>query len=172
MVNPVPVGIVLLLMVLALVAMLLAWRRRSRAQRGLTLPPVPADLGAVVTTAAGLHVATTFADRPLERVVAGGLGFRATATLTVTVGGVLVERAGGAPFFLPRASLEAGTASWTLDRGVERDGLTVLAWALVGPDGEPVPVESSFRFAPDTQQALLAALPVLAHHPEVPGADS
>lgn len=172
MVNPVSVGVVLLLMVLALVAMLLSWRRRTRAQRGLTLPPVPTDLGAVVATVSGMHVATTFADRPLERVVAGGLGFRAAATLTVTADGVLVERAGGEPFFLPRANLGAGTASWTLDRGVERDGLTVLAWALTGPDGDPVPVESSFRFAPETQQTLLTALPGLAHHPEVPGADS
>lgn len=172
MVSPVSVGVVLLLMALALAAMLVSWRRRGRAQRGLTLPPVPADLGAVVTTAAGMHVATTFADRPLERVVAGGLGFRAPATLTVTADGVLVERAGGAPFFLPRADLEAGTASWALDRGVERDGLIVLAWALTGPAGEPVVVESSFRFAPETQRTLSASLPVLAHHPEVPRADS
>ena len=155
-VNPVSVGVVLALLVLALAAMAFSWRRRRRAQRGLALPPLPAETGAPTGTASGLLVATTFADRPLDRVVTDGLGFRAPATLTVSDLGVLVERAGGAPFFVPAGS-RAGSASWALDKGVERDGLTVLAWALQGADGEAVPVESAFRLPPEAQAALLAA---------------
>ena len=159
MVNPVAVVVVLVLLVAALVGMLVAWRRRGTAQRGLVLPPVPAETGAERLTATGLHVATTFADRPLERVVAGGLGFRARAVLTVTDRGVLVDRAGAAPFFLSTTGLTgAGTATWALDRGVERDGLTVVAWTLPDADGAAVPVESAFRFDPETQAAVLAAL--------------
>ncbi|GAA2753148.1 hypothetical protein [Amnibacterium kyonggiense] len=155
--NPVSVAIVLAILVLALLGMAWGWRRRGRAQRDLVLPAVPADLRTTGPVAEGLLVATTFAGRPLERVVAGGLGFRARATLTVTDRGVLVERAGGDPFLVP-ATGRAGTASWALDKGVERDGLTVLGWSLTGPDGAPVPVESAFRLPPESQAALLAAV--------------
>jgi hypothetical protein len=157
MVNPAAVAVVLVLLAAALAGMAWAWRRRAAAQRGLALPPVPADLGTTRLTASGLHVATTFAGRPLDRVVAGGLGFRARAVLTVTDRGVLVDLAGGTRFLLSTPT-DAGTAIWALDRGVERDGLTVLAWTLPDADGAAVPVESAFRFDPDTQAALLAAI--------------
>jgi hypothetical protein len=172
-VNPVSVAIVIALLLLALAGMAWSWRRRGRAQHGLALPALPEDLGAATLTVSGLLVATTFASRPLDRVVADGLGFRARATLAVTPGGVLVDRAGGAPFLVP-ADARAGTASWALDKGVERDGLAVLPWALIDADGAAVPVESAFRLPPDDQAALLAALrsttPRPAHQ-EVPDAD-
>lgn len=175
MVNPVSVTVVLALLVLALAGMALSWRRRRRGQAALTLPGVPDDIGAASLTASGLLVATTFAGRPLDRVVADGLGFRAPATLSVTDRGVLVERAGGASFLVPTEALPGtGTASWALDRGVERDGLTVLPWALLDADGAAVPVESAFRLPPDAQSALLAALRPsnpLAASQEVPRAD-
>jgi hypothetical protein len=171
MVNPVSVTIVIALLVLALVGMALSWRRRGRRQRDLAVPPVPADLGPADLTVSGLLVATTFAGRPLDRVVTDGLGFRAQATLAVTPAGVLVERDGGAPFLVPADGLPgSGTASWALDKGVERDGLTVLPWALTGADGAPVPVESAFRLPPQDQSALLQK--IRPADQEVPRADS
>ncbi|GAA4743423.1 hypothetical protein GCM10025783_13750 [Amnibacterium soli] len=171
MVNPVSVAIVIALLVLALVGMAVSWRRRGRRQRALAVPPVPADLGPADLTVSGLLVATTFAGRPLDRVVTDGLGFRAQATLAVTPAGVLVERDGGAPFLVPADGLPgSGTASWALDKGVERDGLTVLPWALTGADGEPVPVESAFRLPPQAQSALLTK--IRPADQEVPRADS
>lgn len=155
--NPVSVSVVLALLVLALLGMAWSWRRRSRRQVAIAVPAVPQDLGATRFTTDALLVATTFAGRPLDRVVAGGLGFRARSTLTITDRGVLVDRAGGDPFLIP-AKGEAGTASWALDRGVERDGLTVLGWSLVDAAGAEVPVESAFRLRPETQAAFLAAL--------------
>jgi hypothetical protein len=163
-VNPVAVGIVLALLVLALLGMAWSWRRRGRAQRGLVLPAVPADLGAPRFTLSGLLVATTFEGRPLDRVHADGLGFRARATLAVTDRGVLVDRTGGAPFLIP-ATGAAGTASWALDKGVERDGLTVLGWALTDAAGTEIPVESAFRLPPEAQATLLAALHPSISHP-------
>lgn len=171
--NAVSVPIVLALLVLAILGMGWSWRRRRRAQVALAVPAVPADLGGTRFETEGLLVATTFAGRPLDRVVAGGLGFRARSTLTVTDRGVLVDRAGGAPFLIP-ASGEAGTASWALDRGVEREGLTVLGWSLTDAAGADVPVESAFRLRPDAQAAFLAAVrPPLSDpdHQEAPDAD-
>jgi len=167
-VNPVSVAVVIAVLVLALLGMAWSWHRRRRAQGGLVLPPVPADLAATGPAVTGLLVSTTFAGRPLDRVVAAGLGFRAAATLTPNGRGVLVERAGGAAFLVPTGA-SAGTASWALDRGVERDGLTVLAWSLRGADGAPVPVESAFRLAPDAQAALLTT--IRPADQEVPRAD-
>ena len=155
--NPVSVGVVLALLALALIGMAWSWRRRRRSQGGITLPPVPEHLGETGLTVSGLLVATTFGGRPLDRVVADGLGFRANATLTVTDRGVLVERAGGAAFLVP-AGGSAGTASWALDKGVERNGLTVLTWSVLDSDGAAVPVESAFRLPPENQAALLAVV--------------
>jgi hypothetical protein len=171
-VNPVSVAFVLALIVLAVIGMGLSWRRRKRAQAALAVPPVPADLGATRFSTDALLVATTFTGRPLDRVVAGGLGFRAPATLTVTDRGVLVDRAGGEPFLVP-AEGEAGTASWALDKGVERDGLTVLGWSLTDASGGDVPVESAFRLPPGSQAPLLAALRPTTSNPdqEAPDAD-
>lgn len=162
--NPVSVGVVLTLLVLALIGMAWSWRRRGHAQRGLVVPAVPAVLDATGFSTDGLLVATTFAGRPLDRVHADGLGFRAPATLTVTDRGVLVDRAGGAPFLVP-AGGAAGTASWALDKGVERDGLTVLGWSLTDAAGDDVPVESAFRIPPESQASLLAALRPSAPRP-------
>jgi hypothetical protein len=170
MVNPVSVAIVIALLVLALLGMAWSWRRRGRRQRGLVVPPVPQDLGPVELTVSGLLVATTFAGRPLDRVVADGLGFRAPATLAVTPGGVLIDRAGGAPFLVPAGGLPgSGTASWALDRGVERDGLIVLPWALTDAAGASVPVESAFRLPPQAQTALLEHLRPSTQGPSTQG---
>lgn len=158
MVNPVAVAVTIAALVAVLVALLLAWRRRLRAQQHLRLPSVPADTGAPLAVFDGLHVATTFASRPLERVVAGGLGFRARTALTVTDAGLLVERVGSPAVFLPTADLSAGTATWALDRGVERDGLAVVGWSLADAEGTPVAVESAFRLPPEAQARFLAHL--------------
>lgn len=175
MIPPVSVAITVLALVAALAGMALSWRRRSRGQRGLILPAPPADPGDERLTVTGLHLATTFAGRPLERVTAQGLGFRAQARITVLDRGVRIDRAGAEPLLLPVSCIAgAGTATWTLDRGVEPDGLTVLAWHLFEA-GEPVPVESSFRIDPRPRDRLIAAVEALLAArpaPEVPHADA
>lgn len=163
MVSPVAVAITIAVLVLVLVAMAVGWRRRGSAQRGLVLADAPADVGTVVAQASGLYLATTFAGRPLERVVAGGLGFRARCRIAVTDRGVLVDRDGAAPLFLAAEGLRAGTATWTIDRTVEPDGLLVLGWDLPDGSGGTEAVESSFRLAADDQRAVRdAALAVTA----------
>ena len=170
-VNPVSVAIVLAVLVLALVAMGVGWRRRARRQRGLVVPPVPAEIGAVRAEAEGMLLATTFAGRPLDRVVAAGLGFRARTRVVVTDRGVLLDRAGGPPLFLPADRLTgSGTATWTLDRVVERDGLVVLAWSLPTDTGAAEAVESSLRLPPGDQAAVLAAVGALTRIPSTPEA--
>lgn len=168
MVSPVAVAVVLAILVLALAGMVLSWRLRARRQRRYVLPAAPVDAGTVLAEADGLYLATTFAGRPLDRVVAAGLGFRARCRVAVTDRGLLVDRDGSTPLLL--AATGAGTATWTIDRAVERDGLLVVGWHLPTADGGTQDVESSFRFDTAGQARLLAALlrPVEAPHAEPP----
>jgi hypothetical protein len=159
-IDPVAVAIVAAVVVLALLGMLAGWRRRGRRQAGLTLPQGHVA-GEPLLTVRGLLLATTFTGRPLDRVVAAGLGHQAQVTVVVASDGVRIDRDGAPPLELPVAALTgAGTATWTVDRSVEPGGLTVLGWNL-SQDGEPVPVESAFRLRPDDADALVAAVRAL-----------
>ncbi|MGN6743005.1 MAG: PH-like domain-containing protein [Amnibacterium sp.] len=165
MIPPVAVAITLLVLVAALLGMAISWRLRGRRQAGLAVPQAPGAEGRVLTEADGLYLATTFAGRPLERVSAAGLGFRARAHLTVTDTGVRIDRDGSDALTVPAASIRgAGTATWTLDRAVEPGGLAVLAWFLDSAAG-PVPVESSFRLEPRPRDAFVAAVAALVPAP-------
>ncbi|HET6826149.1 MAG TPA: ABC transporter permease [Amnibacterium sp.] len=175
MIPPVAVAITILVLVAALVGMAVSWRLRGRRQRTLALPLAPGEPGTDRLAVEGLYLATTFAGRPLERVSAHGLGFRARARIAVTDTGVRIERDGAPPLRLPVGNLSgAGTATWTLDRAVEPGGLTVLAWSLED-EGGPVAVESSFRLDPLPRDRLIAAVGTLLADrstPEVPHADA
>lgn len=163
MVRPLPVAIVIALLVLALVLMVVGWRRRGAAQRRFVPPLAPADRGVVRAEVPGLYLATTFAGRPLDRVVAGGLGFRARARVAVTDRGVRLDRDGAPALLLPVE--RSGTATWTIDRAVERGGLVVLGWDLPTADGGSEPVETSLRLEDADQLVLLSALAPDASEP-------
>jgi hypothetical protein len=127
--------------ILAIVALLFAllaraWRARGRAQASLGTPPeTPADLGRVALAEDLQYVATTFADRPLERILVSGLGFRARARITVAEAGIALDPAGGRTVFLPVADIRAtGRATWTIDRVVNSDGLVFVRWDLNGTE--------------------------------------
>jgi hypothetical protein len=128
----VPTLVVLALILLAVAGMAWGWRRRARSQRHLnTVPSLPADPGVPQLTVDALYVATTLRGQPLERVVVSGLGMRAPATVQVFDSGTSLALAGRDAAFLPAASLDgAGRASYAIDKGVEADGLVVLAWTL------------------------------------------
>lgn len=163
-IEPVPVIVTIAILVAVLVAMVVSWRRRSGRQSGYVLPAREpeggrADLPMQGLTVQGLYLATTFAGRPLDRVVVGGLGFRAAATITVTANGARIERNGADALFLPASQLVgAGVATWTIDRSVEKNGLTVIAWRLGRADGGSDEVESAFRIELAPRADLIAAV--------------
>jgi hypothetical protein len=154
------VVVLVLLVVLGLMA--LGWWRRARRQRDLPRPDaVPADAGEVRHRAVGLHVATTFAESRLDRVAVHGLGFRARTRVTVTTAGVELDLAGAEPIWIARADLGGvDRSSWTIDRGVERDGLVVIRWRL-----GPRELDTNLRV--ERPAELAAALAALAE-PEAP----
>ena len=121
-------AIIVGILVLMLGALALGWWGRAKRQSGFAhLPPVPADLGDVRGEFEGLYLATTPTGDPLNRVVVRGLAYRERTTVTIADAGVVMlgDR------FIPTDSITGATrASYTIDRGVEPDGLSVLSWML------------------------------------------
>ena len=151
--------VVPIVLIVALPALMyLGWRARRRRQQNVAAPlPVPADLGAALGTFDGKYVATTAAGNPLDRIAVHGLGFRSSASLTVTDAGVLVQRPGSDDVWIPRADvLDRRSATWTIDRVVEPGGLDLVQWKL----GEAT-VDSYFRMIdPDAfEKAIDQLLP-------------
>ena len=128
------------------------WRGRRGRQTAYAAPvTVPVDDGELVGAFSGFYVATTVAEEPLNRIATGGLGFRARVTTTVAREGI-APGIPGEDIFIPAADLVlADRATWTIDRVVERDGLTRVAWSLGGTR-----VDSYFRMA--DPEAFLAAV--------------
>ena len=122
--------LVLIGVALALIAV--GWRNRLRRQSDVEpLPEVPAGLGAPLAAADGQYVASTTAGDWLDRIAVHNLGIRTNAKLSVHPEGVLFERAGAGPVFIPAGRLtgvrqESGMAG----KFVEKDGLLVLSWML------------------------------------------
>lgn len=123
-----PAVVIVIVVAAVLSLMVLSWRRRVRSQSDLPeLAPVPADLGEVLGEYTGLYLASTPSADRYNRIAVRGLGFRERGVLVVTTRGfvILVDR------FIPVESVsEVGRASWTIDRGVEPDGLNVITWTL------------------------------------------
>jgi hypothetical protein len=135
------IGFLMILLVL-LVANLIWFSvlRRKKAQEEI-LPPFQAPKQTQGLEA--LYVATVFADRPLDRVWAHGIGIRGKASLGIDEAGVSVHRKGEVSFLIPSTSVTATKRSQaTIDKGVESDGLEVIAWSHEG-----IALETSLRFA-------------------------
>ncbi|WP_230009708.1 hypothetical protein, partial [Microbacterium sp. Bi128] len=122
----------LVLIGVALALLAVGWRNRLRRQSDVEpLPEVPAELGAPLAAADGQYVASTTAGDWLDRIAVHNLGIRTNAKLSVHPEGVLFERAGAGPVFIPAGCLtgvrqESGMAG----KFVEKDGLLVLSWML------------------------------------------
>ena len=133
------------------------WRNRARRQGDIpALPAVPTVTGTQLTAPLeGVYVSTTRAGSWQDRVVVHGLGRRAKATLHLADDGVLVDRVGEDPIFLPAAAITAvGTAPGIAGKVMGMPaGLLVLTWR----NGDAL-LDSGFRSDdPDDQDDWLAA---------------
>jgi hypothetical protein len=136
---------------------LITWRRRMAAQALLLEVPVSIESSIAATNC--FYVATTFSERPLERVIAHGLAHRGHTRLAVTGSGVEVSRVGEFGFLIPTADLiEVSLGSAVIDRAVEKEGLVVIKWRLGA-----VELQTHFRFVSSElrSEALEALRPLV-----------
>ena len=143
---------VLLLIALAITGMILSWRKRVAADRRYSVivpgSPVVAHSTNPVEFS-GLYVSTTFATDPLQRIALPGLGFRADAQLLVSTDGVTIAPRGEKSTFIPAQQiLQIHRTQVTIDKAVEKDGLTAISWcAYDNTSQSEVEFTSFFRFS-------------------------
>lgn len=135
-------SMMLVLMLAALAGAWWGWRRRAHRYSPLTEALTyhePTVAPSYQTTA--LYVATTESEDPIQRIPLGPLAFRAKCTIGLYPEGMGIQVPGQPAVLIPRADgLQAGVATWTIDRVVEPDGLLMVRWSL----GETI-VDSYFR---------------------------
>ncbi|MEU7525506.1 transporter [Saccharothrix sp. NPDC042600] len=125
---------ILAVFLLCLYGMWRGWRNRAKRQAALpAFPQPPAATGAATLETTGVYVGTTLGDNWQDRVAVGDIGHRAEATLKLTDTGVLVERTGASPMWIPLEDvLDARTARGLAGKVMGPDGLLVLRWRNAG----------------------------------------
>ncbi|WP_343600191.1 transporter [Mycobacterium sp.] len=125
--------------------MLRGWRRRALRQAELigTLPPVPDSVGPVtVAPTRGLYVGCTLVPDWHDRVAVGDLGYRSKAVLTRYPEGIMVQRSGARPIWIPQESITAiRTERGMVGKVTTRDGILAIRWRL--PSGTEI--DTGFR---------------------------
>lgn len=132
-------------------AMMRGWRHRSQLQDALigTLPTVPDTVGPpTVEPTRGQYLGCTLAPKWNDRVVAGDLGYRTKAVLTRYPEGIMVQRSGARPIWIPQEAISAvraehGVAGRTIPPLPTRpyDGVLAIRWRL--PSG--IEIDTGFR---------------------------
>jgi hypothetical protein len=128
--------VVLALVPLAWWRMLKGWQARGALDADLPVPAEPAPEAEDVEGVEGVYVSTVHAGRPLERVVAHGLGTRSTVVVTVDAEGVSLHRGAARSVRIPRADLlgasrQRGQAGKVV---AGKEGLVVITWRLGGTE--------------------------------------
>ncbi len=142
------------LVMAALVALLIAflirqmmrgWLHRAQRQAEMigTLPQLPDTVSAATIPATkGLYVGTTLVPHWNDKVAAGDLGFRAKAVLTRYPEGIMLQRIGAGPIWIPEDSITAiRTERGIAGKALTHDGILAIRWKL--PSGTEI--DTGFR---------------------------
>jgi len=151
-------GLLVLLIAVLIQAMMRGWRRRAQRQAEIvgTLPPLPDVVGAVVVSATkGLYIGSTLVPHWNDRVAAGDLGFRAKAVLSRYPEGIMLQRTGAGPIWIPDDAIvdirceknlagkviPGGRSGATGGRTASHEGVLAIRWRL--PSGAEI--DTGFR---------------------------
>jgi hypothetical protein len=139
-------ALVLVLIIALLIRQIMrGWLRRAQRQMELIgrLPALPDSVGpAIIPATKGLYVGSTLAPRWLDRVAVGDLGFRSKATLTRFPEGIMLQRSGATPIWIPDESITAiRTERGIAGKALTHDGILAIRWRL--PSGTEI--DTGFR---------------------------
>jgi hypothetical protein len=136
-----------LAVVLALLmrAMMRGWRRRAERQAQLIgqLPPLPDTVGsAVIPAMKGLYVGSTLVPHWNDRIAVGDLGYHTKAVLTRYPEGIMLQRSGAGPIWIPAESITAiRTERGMAGKALTHEGILAIRWRL--PSGTEI--DTGFR---------------------------
>ena len=136
-----------LLVALALVvrAMMRGWAGRAQRQAALIgkLPPLPDTVGqAVIPAMKGLYVGSTVVPSWNDRVAVDDLGYSTKAVLTRYPEGIMLQRSGTGPIWIPAESVIAiRTERGMAGKALTHDGILAIRWRL--PSGAQI--DTGFR---------------------------
>jgi hypothetical protein len=125
--------------------MMRGWLNRARRQVEAIgkLPALPETVGpAIIPATKGLYVGSTIAPSWQDRIVVGDLGFRSKAVLTRYPEGIMVQRSGATPIWIPDESITAiRTERGIAGKALTHDGILAIRWKL--PSGTEI--DTGFR---------------------------
>ena len=149
-------ALLVLLIAFIIRQMMRGWLHRAQRQVELigALPPLPDTVGpAIIPATKGLYVGSTIADADalsasgsstswLERIAVGDLGFRSKATLTRYPEGIMMQRTGAGPIWIPDDAITAiRTERGIAGKALTHDGILAIRWRL--PSGTEI--DTGFR---------------------------
>lgn len=138
-------AVLAVLIALAIRQMMRGWLHRAQRQAQLigTLPQLPDTVGpALITATRGLYVGSTLAPSWLDRIAVGDLGYRAKAVLTRYPEGIMLQRTGAGPIWIPDDSIEAiRTEKGIAGKAMTHEGILAIRWRL--PSGAEI--DTGFR---------------------------
>lgn len=104
------------------------WLRQQQLQSQITAPH---PIGSSEPKYRGIYASTTFAQQPLKRVVAHGLGSRTSVEVGIDDHQIDIYRRGSTSFSIPRSELVSiSRASGIAGKFVGDRSLTLLTWRL------------------------------------------
>lgn len=125
--------------------MLRGWKRRALRQIELVgrLPALPDAVGpALIAPTKGLYVGSTIAPSWQDRIAVGDLGYRTKAVLTRYPEGIMMQRSGATPIWIPDESITAIRAERGIaGKAMTHDGILAIRWKL--PSGTEI--DTGFR---------------------------
>ncbi len=129
-------GVLAVVIALIIHLMLRGWRRRAERQMSTIgqLPALPDTVGqAVIPGIKGLYVGSTIAPSWQDRIAVGDLGYRTTGVLTRYPEGIMLQRSGGNPIWIPAEAVTAIRAERGLaGKVLTHDGILTIRWRLPG----------------------------------------
>jgi hypothetical protein len=125
--------------------MMRGWLRRAQRQVELVgrLPAMPDTVGpALIPATRGLYVGSTLAPSWQDRIAVGDLGFRSKAVLTRYPEGIMLQRTGASPIWIPDDSITAiRTERGIAGKALTHEGVLAIRWTL--PSGTEI--DTGFR---------------------------
>ncbi|CAJ1583406.1 transporter [[Mycobacterium] wendilense] len=138
-------AVVAVLIAVLIYLVLRGWRRRAERQLELIgqIPALPDTVGpALIPGIKGLYVGSTLAPSWQDRIAVGDWGYRSKAVITRYPEGVMLQRTGASPIWIPDEAITAiRTERGIAGKALTHDGILAIRWRL--PSGTEI--DTGFR---------------------------